>query len=498
MNPNIKTYLGKRGYILMKEHFTNEFINKLKKTLTVKPFINEDYAGPPEEFPVYTENKNKLYIPKFFGIQEVGKPDLIRIPPGKNINLKFNGQLKSKQIAPVDACLKALKDQGGGILSLGTGEGKTVIGLKLASDIGKRTLIIVHKGFLVNQWKERIEQFLPDAKIGIVQQDKIEVEGKDIIIGMVQSISMRNYALDTFDSIGLVIVDEIHHMGCQGFSKCFRKINAQYMIGLSATPTRQDGLTKVFKWYVGDIVYRGKVIDVNIAKVERLIVKSDNEYYQKEVMNYRKKPNIQRMLTNIIENLNRTRMIVNYIRDLVLDDRKILLFSHRLQQLDDIYQMVVKNKICSVGKYIGGMKEYELKSSEKNTLILSSYSMASDGLDLADLDALIMCTPKSNVIQVIGRLRLLKDKNADKQPLIIDVVDNFSVFINQAKTRMKLYKKRGYIVEDIRITDHGKIMGRNIVSAGCQHKDFDHTFLKSVDDEEIEPVPKINKNKCLF
>ena len=103
----------------------------------------------------------------------------------------------------------------------------------------------------MEQWIERIEQFLPDARIGIIQQNKVKVQGKDIVIAMIQSISMKNYPMEIFDQFGLSIFDECHHISSQVFSRCLPKVGNKYMLGLSATPKRKDGLSKVFHWYLG-------------------------------------------------------------------------------------------------------------------------------------------------------------------------------------------------------------------------------------------------------
>ena len=74
--------------------------------------------------------------------------------------------------------------------------------------IKKKTLIIVHKEFLLNQWKERLEQFMPDAKIGRIQGPIIDIEGKDVVIGMLQSLSMKHYEQTMFLDFGFTILDE--------------------------------------------------------------------------------------------------------------------------------------------------------------------------------------------------------------------------------------------------------------------------------------------------
>ena len=146
-------------------------------------------------------------------------------------------------------------EKGGGILSLPCGFGKTICGLYFISKIAKKTLIIVHKEFLMNQWIERINFALPDAKIGIIQGNKCEIEGNDIIIGMLQSLALKDFPNDTFDDIGHVIIDECHRIPSKIFMRTLFKINCNYMLGLSATPNRKDGCTKILKWFIGDIIF---------------------------------------------------------------------------------------------------------------------------------------------------------------------------------------------------------------------------------------------------
>lgn len=451
MNPNTKSYLGKRGYVLIKKHFSDNVLNNLRNELTVKPYVSDDYGAPPEEFKVYTENSTKIYLPKFYGIENFGPPELDRIPHGQDINLEFNGSLRPNQIEPANVAISTCLKTGGGILSLPCAYGKTALALYILSKLGKKSLIIVHKEFLLNQWIERIQQFLPTARIGVIQQDKVDIDDKDIIIAMLQSISMKEYALDTFDSMNTVIIDESHHISSRVFSRALRKVNSKYMIGLSATPNRKDGLTKVFKWYIGDVFYSKKHIDTNIVHVERLIIKSNNEFYSKECTNYRMKPMMPKMINNICENMNRTKIIIHWIKELLEEDRKILVLSDRRAHLEDIYKLLDKENIKSVGYYVGGMKQKDLDISAKKCVILGTYAIAQEGLDIPGIDTEILSSPKSDIIQAVGRI--LRKKHEDKPAKIIDVVDTFSMFSSQAFKRNKLYKTRKYIIDDITVWD---------------------------------------------
>merc|ERR1711934_1298259 len=108
----------------------------------------------------------------------------------------------------VQIYLKAAKKSGGGLICLHCGGGKTVIAINLISCLKKKTIVVVHKEFLVNQWIERVEQFLPDARIGKIQGPKFDIDNKDIVIAMLQTISMKEFPKNAFDSFGFAVADE--------------------------------------------------------------------------------------------------------------------------------------------------------------------------------------------------------------------------------------------------------------------------------------------------
>ena len=201
---NAKSYVGKRGYIIRKKFLTEQEITHIKSDLTVKPFTNGDYGAKEEPFKIYLENDSKLYLPKFYGIDKFGQPEQNILPLGKDIDIKFSLNLKDEQKSPAEQTVKAYKEKGGGILSLPCGFGKTILALYFISVLKKKTIVIVHKEFLMNQWIERIKFALPTAKVGIIQGDKCEIEDSDIIIGMLQTLSMKEFPSNTFDSIGPV------------------------------------------------------------------------------------------------------------------------------------------------------------------------------------------------------------------------------------------------------------------------------------------------------
>ena len=480
----IKRYVGKRGYILKKQYYTLDMIVDLKEKLTVKPNTNIDYGGIPDSFPVYRESPYKFYMPKFFAYKYIGEPQVNILPEGLDIDIHLSDTFETRpnQKAPIDVAIKTLQTVGGGILSLGTGYGKTNIALYLIKTLKKKALVIVHKEFLMNQWIERIQQFLPDARVGKIQgQGTVDIENKDIVIGMLQSIAGINYPLNTFDSFGIAIIDECHRIPCQHFSKALLKINCRMMLGLSATPKRDDGLTKVLKWYIGDIMYEGVNENIKNVEVKRYLIQSDNEKYQNEVVNFRHAPMMPKMINNITEYDIRNQFIISLIKDLAQEGRQILLLSDRRLHLEIIKASVEDTNICSVGYYIGGMKQKDLKISEEKDLILGTFSMAAEGMDIPSLNTLILASPKSKITQAVGRI--IRKKHMNITPLVVDIVDKFSIFNNQGNKRLAFYKKTGYPIHNY--------------TANLTEDDISIMFKNTIEAKKKVPKKSVNNNMKL-
>ena len=209
-NGLIKAYLGYQGYSIFKETLSVEQQNAIRKELMVHAHIPKSPIQP-APFPVYRESLLKLYVPRYFGMERFGSNIENKIAPGHKIILKFEGDLRDYQNVIVEKYLKAATTDtcgGGGLLDVDPGKGKTVMALKIIECLAVKTLVVVHKSFLTNQWKERIEQFLPGAKVGTIQGQIFDIENKDIVIGMVQSLSMKEYPQNAFESFGLTIFDE--------------------------------------------------------------------------------------------------------------------------------------------------------------------------------------------------------------------------------------------------------------------------------------------------
>ena len=440
-------YFGKKGYTIPKCELTIQQHNMIRDDLTVSPNVSINMGGPKIQFPIYRESPKKFYLPKHYGIQKFGIPLENHNDSGLPIAIDFAGSLRDYQINIVNTYMSNIqKGNFGGLLEIGCGQGKTIMALNILSKLKLKTLVIVHKEFLMNQWIERISQFLPTARVGKIQGQTIDIENKDIVLGMLQSLSMRTYPEDTFSSFGFTIVDETHHIGAEVFVRSLFQVTTKYMLGLSATMTRKDGLTKVFKLFIGDIVYKHIDNQQHNVLVNVHTFTTPDEDFNDIILNFQGQPQYSSMISKISNFAPRSDFIIEILKHSLHNNpnQQVIILTNNKSMLNYLYDAIKHHNVAesSVGYYIGGMKEAELKKSEAYKIILATYAMAAEALDIKTLTTLIMASPKTDVTQSIGRI--LRTKHT--QPTVIDIADTHDVFQNQLKKRITYYKKQNYTV----------------------------------------------------
>jgi superfamily II DNA or RNA helicase len=488
-----------------------DLLQTIRDELTVKPMIKSSFIKKAvEAYPVFQEGQTRLLLPKYYALEKLGKPAIIdcSINDADRINLTFRGKPRDYQLEIIDKCSEylfeehekmRLKPYGGGVITIPPGKGKTFIALYLLFICKVKTLIVVHTEFLVGQWMERIKQYIPDARIGVIQGKKIDIDNKDIVIGMLQSISGKDYDDDIFEGFPLVIFDEVHHLGAKMFSKALLKIQAPYTIGLSATPKRKDRLDKVFLWHLGPMMYEmyAQIDSTILVKAYNFsISKPDNKY--KLVLSFGKQPNTAKMITNLTEVSLRNKLIINMINDIfpvmpptpseqqlynryklcdlvlydddnlfdkvvnkeftmiptepcpykyIINYRKLIILTDRREHLAQLEKELIAINLQwkeRIGYYIGGMRQDELKLSEQKSIILATFQMASEALDIKGLDTVILCTPQSDVVQATGRIMREEVHKRKNIPTIYDIVDSIDIFRFQAKKRFMDYVDKEY------------------------------------------------------
>ena len=453
-------YLGKKGYTIPKEHICSEELAHLYEELNVKPEVHGVHYGVPQDqvqFPVYRENDKKIYVPRFYGIERYGLPITSEIQVGDSIEVDFPKPLRDYQenivniyMKHVDAAIVQNSEQtgGGGILEVPCGRGKTVMALKIISLLKKKTLIIVHKEFLMNQWIERANEFLPGVKIGKIQGSTFDVEGKDIVLGMLQTLYDKAFPENAFSSFGLTIVDEVHRIGSEQFSKTLLRTITPMMLGISATVDRKDKLTKVLYMFIGPKIYSEDREDDDPVCVRGLEYISSDPEFNETLYDFRGQAKYSSMITKLCEFNRRNDFIIQVLADLIeesatLDtNAQIMVLSHNKSLLKYLFEGIQHRKFATVGYYVGGMKQCDLQETEGKQIVLATYAMAAEALDIKTLSILLMATPKTDITQSVGRILRVKHKS----PIVVDIVDRHEVFQNQWNQRKRFYKKCNYVI----------------------------------------------------
>ena len=448
--------LTHKGYKIKLDNLNNNELNEIKKELTVEPMTIPGYGDQnvDNSFKLYKMSDNYIYVPRNYGYQKYGEINKSTLSDGETINCQFNGTLRDYQNDVINSWKTNSPKYGNcGIIALKPGGGKTVITIALIGLLKVKAIILVHNSDLLNQWIERLNYFLPTAKVGIIRGKKCQIDGYDVVIGMIQSISNpkkdKQYPRQLFNDFGLLIVDECHHIGAKVFSRCLLKIQTKYIIGLSATPERQDGLTRVIKYFLGDIVFNDTQVKKTLKEKEYDHIPdceariynyvSNNIKYNKEITNFRGKPDFISMETNIIKCKQRTNVIYNLLPDLITEGRNILIITSRKDHVYEMLEYIENNKIASCGPYVGGLKNDILLESKKCRILVGTYKMVSEGFDCDKLDTLILASPKKSLRQVSGRIMRKEKHKRILTPVIIDINDDFSLFTDWCDKRKKYY-----------------------------------------------------------
>jgi len=497
--------IDRYGFHILKKDLTPEELEEIKKDLSVSP-KNDMYDTNNIIYEQFTETENEIIIPRFYGTkkfkknlnyQEIFNPQQVEIP--------FNSKLRDYQVPIIETCISYIKKHGGGHLSVPCGRGKTVMAIYIAHMLGLKTLVLTHQSFLQDQWADRA-YFFTGQKVGIIRQDKVDVEGKNIVVAMIHSIASRNYG-DIFDQFGLVICDECHHYASKWFSNAISKLGAKYTLGLSATLYRNDGLIRVVHWYLGGVAYKEQTKTNNQVAVKFLNFQSKDLHFKEFSKKVKGKivPDCTKMTNFLVEVNTRDNVIINVINTLRKDpNRKILVLSGRksshLPNLKNAVDKLIQNDVdagllikdeYNTYYYTGDCKPKERFEAEKNAdIIFATYHMAQEGLDIPRLNTVILATPKKDVVQAVGRILRKELENGDVRPLIVDIIDELSIFIGQSKIREKFYELSKYILNYHYLMEDKFISVNDYIN--LQNKDNDNS--SDADDEQEKIIINTNVN----
>ena len=424
--------LTHKGYRIPKSSLSKEQDQWLRNEMQVKPETIAKYDTGVDSFPVYFESETYLYLPRMWALAQFGEPDSDLRSDGLMLRegLHFTGKLREEQMPIVNTFIGSGSN---GLLCVPCGYGKTFMAIWLAFQLKKRFMVVVHKEFLMSQWRRELESLCPGIRLGTVQGDicTIDKDLYDGVLVMIQTLCSRNYSANSFKEFGFAIFDECHHLG--------------------ATPDRTDGLTKIFLWFLGPIAYQIKFRDAD-SSVKAIIYRfgSEDKTYAEPPVDKNGEIVRARLVNQIAGFKPRTEYLSDRIAEYAVQGRKILILSDRREHLVHFERELKKREIMDIGYYVGAMKQEKLDASEKCAIILGTFSMASEAMNIPSLNTILLATPKSNIEQSVGRILREKKEARKFNPLILDVLDHMHTgCIGQYRKRKAYYKECGYKIQMI-------------------------------------------------
>ncbi len=373
------------------------------------------------------------------------------------LTVSFKGSLHSEQ----KTAIARMKEHQLGMVCAHTGFGKTVVGCALIAEREAKTLVIVPTTNIAQQWQQAGLSFLDIQDKPYTEMTK---KGRKVRKKKVEIISgSRNHPSRLVDIINIrkliqmsakerwtlyqdyeqIIVDECHHISATTFEKVLVEANVSYIVGLTATPERKDGLEKFMYYRCGNIYYQGEENEADYL-IPRYIYPRYNGAL--EIQNDLENNSYTKKIKKLVESNDRNKQIVSDVKQALKEERHILLLSERIEHLKILKKQL--DGLSAPVYFITGQSKTKLsiKDESKAYVILSTSKYVGEGFDLASLDTLFLVLPfswRGNTKQYLGRLeRNLANKDELRVYDYVDISDD--VFAKMYQKRMKVYVQQGY------------------------------------------------------
>lgn len=428
------------SFFIPNEEVNSEILDIINKECTIKPKKTQ-YNPNPDPIICFNTDSKGIYVPMGLWRNFYDKPpnDYNSYPKTftkctkKLYTIETDPKGYRDQDVVFDEAYKKLKSDRTLFLSLNTGYGKTTMGNIFSAKLGLKTAVLCHLDMVNKQWIKEFKEH-SDAKVQRVEGSKeIDPDADVYIIGIQKANSLT---AEKVSKIGTVIVDESHICTHTCFSKSLPKFQPKYIIALSATPTRPDGLQKLFTPYFGiekNFIKRHEIKDFTIYKVE-------TPYKPKielTVVYGNVVPNWNTLVNSLEYNEERQNYIVKIACKHV--EHRILILCNRQEQSKAIYNKL-KNLEENVALLIGQQKTYDLECR----ILVAGMKKCGVGFDDPTLTMLILASDSKNVEQFEGRIRTTDN-------IIYDIVDDNKTLEKHWDQREKWYIKRGAKIQTINL-----------------------------------------------
>jgi len=370
----------------------------------------------PETLKYYEERKAGIAVPRGFTCEAIRLTgdtkieDLRRSLP--EIEFTFKGSLRPYQ----ERAVKDASRRDFGVLESPTGSGKTTMALWLVAARKQPVLIVVHNKELLYQWRDRIAQFLGE-EAGLIGDGHYEI--RNITVAIVNSA--KKHLEELPERFGHLIIDECHRCPSKTFTSVVAAFDCKYMLGLSATPYRRDGLGKVINFYLGPTVH---TVDKRELEDSGSVLKPEIRQVETDFF-YDYQDDYQAMLTTLVEDEDRNQLIASETLK-ALDRGTVLVVSDRVSHCEELERLlgsVSPALLTGQTPKAERTKIVEEVQQGQVKVLIATIQLIGEGFDCSGLTTLVLATPiraQARVVQTVGRI--LRPAEG-KQPLVIDIVD---------------------------------------------------------------------------
>lgn len=375
-------------------------------------------------------------------------------PPVEPASFEFHGTLTVPQKKVVETCAGYAQ----GVLVAPAGAGKTVMGCAMIARRNTRTLVLTHRRPLLEQWKSQLIRFLGLKKRGIrVLSGKADFRPGPIDLGMFQTLVRMENATAILAHYGHVVIDECHHVPAVSFEAVMKACPARYILGLTATPVRKDGLQKILFMQCGAV--RHEMKDHRDPCVARRVLVRPTSF---KIVHESERPPIHLVWEAMVNDSARTELIADDVIAAVAEGRRPLVLSDRKHHLD-LLQQQFKAKIhgadVKVFRLDSGVGRKERRriltetteriSSGKKFVLLATSSLIGEGFDLPELDTLFLGMPlsfKGRLVQYAGRLH--RPSEGKRDVVIYDYIEPANALtMSMHRKRLIAYRQMGYQID---------------------------------------------------
>ena len=373
---------------------------------------------------------------------------------GRPVETTFLGELTPEQAAAADALLK----HDTGVLAATTAFGKTVVAASLLAARRANTLVLVHRRQLMDQWVARLGAFLdlPASAIGQIGGGRRKPTGV-VDVAVIQSLVRGDEVDDIVADYGHLIVDECHHLSAVSFEKVARRAKIKYVLGLSATVTRQDGHHPIVFMQCGPVRFRASAKSLARQRpfTHRALLRPTAFRLPEDIAEERTP--IQQVYAALAEDKARNDLIFDDVLNALEAGRSPLVLTARKDHAHRLAERLgrfARNVLFLRGGM--GAKQRrsvmqrleEIPDAEERVLVATGRYIG-EGFDDARLDTLFLATPvawRGTLAQYVGRLHRLH--SAKREVLVYDYVDEAVPALRRmTEKRIRGYRSLGYSVE---------------------------------------------------